>query len=412
MSEINFDEARNFLNDQIRQPSYDVIAANGRRRRTRNRYAVTGTAALALILATSGGMVTGQQSRDMPGAAVEIPKNPMLCFTEEVRANATVAVLRENDCEKRTGRVLATTVNNGETWEYRRVPDEQPKSRPKYDASIGFDGGAPIDYLGDETVVVGESMTTNWGKSWQPTPRRAGAPITTVPDHWKIFSIWRPNRETGAFALRKMPVSAIDPKTAIAHPLRNPPPADSGEFKRASDGSIWTARGGQESIVSVSHDRGRSWRKYTPTGIPRDSLLSVASGDGRIGYLAVAPISGGSASTLLRSSDGGRTWRRLNKTKIPQLTDIEVLPNGWLVGTDRKTPLGGPMLISRDYGMTFTTQNPKEFAIVARTAAGRYFMRGTRNVREDGRGEYFERVSVDGLSYRPLAIPPGAVYMF
>jgi hypothetical protein len=313
------------VSEQIVPPSFDALVANAARRR-RNAYAAAGTVAagalaVSAVVATAGGAPTHDEpappvsSTDSPTPSpttasatasdltleqiVHDPDSILEDFAASPSdADARAVVWRA--CRNRScvggPQALAVTSDGFATASYVALPREAVASV----TSLGGDdfllsmGGRPREVIDAAGVRVRVSLAD--GPAWPLQPGE-----TLVP--------------TAKFGGASR---AIDPATAVSHPVPGPGNGCSGTYDD-HDGHLVAIRSlivgttsGPQWAACTSVDGGASWAVgQLPTSNANGNFEVIPSA-----YRATAAVLESADNTVLplealwRSADDGQTWRR------------------------------------------------------------------------------------------------------
>ncbi|WP_163508206.1 WD40/YVTN/BNR-like repeat-containing protein [Fodinicola acaciae] len=388
MNQLDATGARDYLDEQMVQPDFSVIAAQGRRKRVRGWLAAL-AAAVAAALAAIVVVPLGTA-----------PAVGLLGATEVCRVlpvSKAISYLVLGNCTDSKDLVLARTWDNGRHWDASRMPDFA-KVREEYGGDIALD---------PDTVVLTGCITQDAGRSWQPVNQQMDTAIETVPSGWAVVPATFYTYKEAAHRL-----VTIDPATGRLHPLAHQPlaPGD-GHVTEAGDGSLWLSPGWSPGTTAVSRDRGRSWKDFAPAG-KGAGWSSLASVDGVVGYAVFTDQRSG-RTVIYRTADGGAFWQQWSTPSMKSLGWVQLLPNGDLLALSSTNGISGsPMVRSSDQGRTFTAQFPTQlFFALDRLPSGEFRadgFQGHGTPPDFKAAASFVSVSDDGSAFVPLHYPPGA----
>jgi photosystem II stability/assembly factor-like uncharacterized protein len=169
---------------------------------------------------------------------------------------------------------LSVTWNGGRTWHQRLLAPPRgwsgARAFPDVPTFFGEQGVLPVMLSRSGRSAVAFYATGDGGRTWR---LRAVRPV--------VFRVLRPRNPFVWYV-----------PTAIADP------------------DVWWLAGGRASpSVSITSDRGRTWRTFHPAGLPRASWWAISAASPRRGWLTTYASD---VSRLFATSDGGRTWRQLS----------------------------------------------------------------------------------------------------
>jgi hypothetical protein len=316
-----------------------------RRGRRRRRLMVTGqVAAVAIVVLLASVAVTwlprssgGTVATPFPSGSAApsdspMPPVPVAGVQWAAGADARHLYAVVTDCDDCPRRLLGSD-DGGEHWTERVLPLKGLQPRILGPTTLLGYANLPVQTVsGDRMAKV---VSTDGGRTWNAVTRRAEA-VAAVPDGGSVVC-------QGGTPTTDCTLFAIDPRERWEAPLASQP-------GHALMGSAYELRGGVLAVtsidkgstrptVSISTDRGRTWKTHEFTDLPVDPgtslhtrIPSVTSRDGRTLYVLVSD-NRRYQTEAYRSDDAGATWRRIDGSgsapyALSAVVPSFVLPDG------------------------------------------------------------------------------------
>ncbi len=365
---------------------------------------IRATAAGAALVLLAGGAWWGQRAPEPTAAtpqpatrvpaASELPPNLTIIRVQFADASHAYALIGRCAGAAKCWYELRASTDGGRTWRGRHVP-LKPVAPPD-----GYSGELAV--LGASSVLVTDRgqrlFSADTGRTWRDTPLDTGRTVpAAAPGALLVGACPYGYVSTNGCA---KPLAALDARTGQQSALANQPPfraaLGADRAVAGSDGSLWIAgTTGNKLLVSVTRDRGRTWRT-APLAMPTTPLLgvSIVTHDGRTAYAFVraqAPpdvqVKNGLAS-IWRTTDGGANWYRVPSRQPESVLGVALLPDGRLLVTTEMQD----SQYSTDGGRTFQRGTATDLGWIEEVD-GRYVAGGLF-------GGYL--ISRDGVSWTPL----------
>ena len=193
---------------------------------------------------------------------------------------------------------MALTANGGRSWQISRAP--WVVSRPQFDAA----GNGWAQGVSNQRVAR-FYVTHDWGRTWTTAPSASPSPglgpvSIAGGEVWSMGEACQPTCNVtivhGAASGNRMTAAAAQPITGDALNL---------EVVAASTGVAYVSNPQKPLQSFVTHDDGRSWRRFSAPCPRLQESTGLAAGGPESLWDSCRH---GGGSVLRRSADGGRHW--------------------------------------------------------------------------------------------------------
>jgi BNR/Asp-box repeat protein len=421
------------VSDRISQPPFAELVHRGRRRAHRTRtIRLAGVAVVAALAATP---LLTLPSQDGPGTPAASPPGlePGLWFVTFLDVDHGIAT---NWDQPTCTFSLFVTDDGGSTWsEPRALPGFPGRERIEAERYCLI---PDVTQVAPDTLVVpvdsrieheyvsmsmdppaSSYVSRDAGRTWQEYELETRT-ADTVPDgvipstHCETrFQPGEYEPPEGGWCTGAPQLSWYDSQTGHLMVLRNNPQVELLYTPEIGvDGSIWVGGhdAGGHPHISVSEDRGRTWRDVSPPpaqDVDAGAAISaaVSAWDSDTAYFHPMTEIGGSTtpSEFYRTTDGGETWQPLPAAQqFEDIAGVGVARDGTLVVSDLRDPesdTDGVVYRSGDGGETFELVDP--LGLLPMQVSGGYYG-DTYDFTEQ---HVIRAVSEDGLTWREFDLP-------
>jgi len=317
----DFDSFRREVGAQVLPPDFEDVVAVGRRRRL-SAVAWSAASVAAVVGVVALGMQGGYGDQSAPVAPANPTHSPSVTPSPTAWTSSQHRVSPTQVVQARSSSIAAVAISdaspNVKAVAWRYCLDGRDCIRQQFALTVTSDNFATShdvdlpDRFRFYPLVFPVSDHAFYASSGaQPRLVDTDGTVRDVTMTTTARPIAAGELFVGQAANRSHVYLAVDPRTAIAHPVPLPPQGAPFSLDQSTDGTLvgLVFRVTESAITVVwSTDGGASWRQH-PLAANGSDVVNTIPSTSTQPVLAVVQGGDGPSYTLHRSTDGGATWQ-------------------------------------------------------------------------------------------------------